>query len=150
MEDFKMKNIEKKWRSFASAKLIIAIVAVIGFGFTACGDGSGTGGGGSRGSLAVTVKDNNSGTLTNIILKAVENSQPGRVLYDSGTISIAPGETFPFNVNNISWTLIGTQPCFSYVTVNGTEYSANLMLDKDKNPANLEIKNDGYLGYLIN
>jgi hypothetical protein len=47
-----MKSIEKKWRSFALAKLIIAVIAVIGFGFSACGDddgNSGNGGGGNGG-----------------------------------------------------------------------------------------------------
>jgi len=48
-----MKNTDKKWQvqrkqnSFASAILIIAIVAIIGLGFAACGDdtgGNGTGG----------------------------------------------------------------------------------------------------------
>jgi len=38
-----MKDTDKKWRSFASAKLIIAIVAITGFGFTSCGDGGGGG-----------------------------------------------------------------------------------------------------------
>ncbi|MCL2210173.1 MAG: hypothetical protein FWB89_08450 [Treponema sp.] len=143
-----MKNTEKKWRSFASAKLIIAIVAVIGFGFTACGDGSGNGNDGGSGSIGVTVKNNNSDPLTNIKITAIVDNKEAHVLYDSGTISIATGATHSFTANNISWSLIGTQICRYYVTVGGTERTGNIVLGKNENPNNFEIKDNGFLGNL--
>jgi len=125
------------------------MVAIIGFGFTACDPGDDDGGGGGGGSIGVTVKNNNSGTLTKIKIAAIVDNQEAHVLYDSGTISIANGATHSFTANNISWSLIGTQICKYYVTVGGTEKTGNLILDKDKNPANLEIDNQGWLGYLL-